>query len=347
MSPIGRPSPDGDGIVAASRFGKASGDGLGPAGPWKCPACMLQNEGRIEQGCVHCGSGDPTKSRAGTPRMTDPDPPRPDAVPRATRAPAPSPELADAAGRDLSHRAREAAGVPTQRQRVLRIIEYLIKPDANADDVLRNSLVGRMEFAWGSLTGVLVDSADLRQEDLLGLARRQPGVWLANPNAMVLQAAISQSTVPNYLETTHVKRLLDVDTGTRPPMTQPLPPAEVPGTITPDTGLEFTTHDKDLAWKLIELGGYTLAHTIALALGTIAEELESNADPERLLSREAALRLASAIMFLIPDEWLTPTTPPPSPVDPAQQAAINRVRDGSKPVASPWVDPTAPGATKL
>jgi len=130
-------------------------------------------------------------------------------------------------------------------------------------------------------------------------------------------------------------------------MTQPLPPAEVPGTITPDTGLEFTTHDKDLAWKLIELGGYTLAHTIALALGTIAEELESNADPERLLSREAALRLASAIMFLIPDEWLTPTTPPPSPVDPAQQAAINRVRDGSKPVASPWVDPTAPGATKL
>lgn len=342
MSPIGKPAPDGEGIVSASRFGRAAGDGLGPAGPWKCPACGVQNDGRIEKGCVHCGSGDPTKSRAGKP-------------------PAPSVELAQAAAQDLVQRAKAAAGEAKaqggnrvvaagqpQMQRILRVIEYLIKPDHNADDVLRNSLVGRMDFAWGSLTGVMVDSMDLRQEDLLGLARRQPGVWLANPNAMVLQAALSQGKVPN-IDPTNAKRLLDVDTGPRPrpTMTQPLPPADLPDLTTPDTGVSFDINDKRMAWELITIGGYQLAHTLALALGTIAEELESNADSERLLSKDQALRLANAIMFLIPDEWLTPEPPPTAPRDQAQQSAIDRVRDASRPTTTPWVDPTTPGVTKL
>lgn len=27
--------------------------------PWKCPACLVENLGRLELGCVHCGAGKP------------------------------------------------------------------------------------------------------------------------------------------------------------------------------------------------------------------------------------------------------------------------------------------------
>lgn len=344
--PVGRPSPDGDGIIPASRHYR--GNTLGPAGPWKCPACLKQNEGAVEKGCVHCGSGDPNKSRAGGPPKPTVPAVRPDADDGAGHVrpvpPRPRPDLSE-------HRPT----LPPATLRILRLIEYVVKPGQNADDVLRNSLVGRMEFAWGTLTATIVDSADLRQEDLLGLARRQPGVWLANPNATVLQAALSlgkvnatpspfsradEDRIKADLQVLEVERLKKMST--------PLPPAELPDSrITPDTGISFDINDKNLAWEIIQLVGYKVAHTLAVALGSVAGELDQSGDSEKLMTSQEATQLANAILFLIPDEWLTPPAPVERQVDPAVLARIQAAQDASKPVATPWRDPNEPGATKL
>lgn len=346
MSPVGRPAPDGDGVISASRFYR--GKTLGAAGPWNCPGCGKQNDGAIERGCVHCGAGDPTKSRAGQP--TD-------------QPLAPSPELARAAAEDLVSRAKSAArqakeaggnrvvaaGEP-KAHRILRLIEYLIHPGESADEVLRRSLVGRMDFPWGTLTGTIVDSADVRQEDLLQLARKQPGVWLANPTAMEgVRPAPTRLFSP--ADTQRLRDdLVALEQERRYRMGTPLPPADLPGpTILPDTGIAFTMGDKTLAGDLIAMVGYKIAHTFALALSTVAEELDASADAERLMTRDEALRLAQAILFLIPDDWLSPELPalPAQAVDPAVQQRIQALREGSKPTVTPWRDPTEPGTTKL
>jgi hypothetical protein len=49
-------SSQGVGEVSA---GKYEGPEAHATAPWKCPACGVQNEGRLELGCVHCGSGKP------------------------------------------------------------------------------------------------------------------------------------------------------------------------------------------------------------------------------------------------------------------------------------------------
>ena len=57
------------GLVGGSR--EYDGAGLG-WGPWKCPACAQQNEGPIDAGCIHCGSGSarPYKAAVATPPPT-------------------------------------------------------------------------------------------------------------------------------------------------------------------------------------------------------------------------------------------------------------------------------------
>lgn len=37
--------------------GVYTGQGLGDFGAWKCPACMAENSGPLDAGCVACGSG--------------------------------------------------------------------------------------------------------------------------------------------------------------------------------------------------------------------------------------------------------------------------------------------------
>jgi hypothetical protein len=39
--------------------GKYDGPEAHARAPWKCPACGVQNEGILAQGCVHCGAGKP------------------------------------------------------------------------------------------------------------------------------------------------------------------------------------------------------------------------------------------------------------------------------------------------
>jgi len=197
--------------------------------------------------------------------------------------------------------------------RVLRLIEYLIKPGENADITLRRSLVGRMDMHWGTLTGTIVDSLDDRQEDLLSLARRQPGVWVSNSAAM--EQADQQ------------------DKGRKPPPTLAGRPLFVPAPPfnpfaeaareresrsdrmeMPQTGPAFTGEDAEMARGIARAYGLKFAHTLALALSQIAPELEANMEPEKFITSEECLRLANALMQLIPADWAGDAAlePPPN-----------------------------------
>lgn len=180
--------------------------------------------------------------------------------------------------------------VEPQTLRVLRLIEYLINPGEDADLTLRNSLVGRMDFAWGTLTGTIVDSCDARQEDLLGLARRQPGVWLGNQEAMTM-----------------VKQPSKGRPGPAPaavPRRPVLPEApKAPAMEMPPTGPPFGEEEAKFAAFIAETYDLRFAHTLALALSQIAPELAANMEPEKFLSDRDCLRFANALMQRIPEDW--------------------------------------------
>lgn len=279
------------------RFGRTRVHGsLGPVGEWDCPACGVKNSGRKpELGCAHCGSGDPTKGKAGQQKggkgreATEPN--------EVNRAPADlrmRPALAA-----MGHRQVEQDR-QTQPLRILRLIEYLITPGENVDLTLRRSLVGRMDFSWGTLTGTIVDSCDDRQEDLLQLARRQPGVWLANELMMREQDQGGRVRLPP---------------GGRAPENPPgrgeSGVAPRPGPLRqerempepPDLGPRVPREDERLAAEITKLGGYVLAYTLALALQTISEELADNMEPLKFLTQSEALALANALMQQIPQDW--------------------------------------------
>lgn len=314
-----------------SRFGPKAG--LGTAALWLCPACGAQNEGRaIEQGCGHCGSGDPSKGQAGSARV---ERSAAEEVPVQSKAPTALP----------LRRSTEPTPSKEAPLRILRLIEYLVHPGQDFDPVLRRSLVGKIDMQWGSLTATIVDSCDARQEDLLGLARKQPGVWLANPAAMETKAPGTWSGFPQpreFVAPTHatfdkVKRVMQdgMDEIQRRSQME-----------MPDTGPAFTTEQATLARNLSQFLGLRLINTLALALGSIAEELAGNAEPHKFLSREECLSFANALLHEIPDDWqgegqeVEPPDPTPVQVSPAVEERLARIREGSLPTATPWVDPT-------
>jgi hypothetical protein len=194
--------------------------------------------------------------------------------------------------------------------RVLRLIEYLIKPGENADITLRRSLVGRMDMIWGTLTGTIVDSLDDRQEDLLRLARRQPGVWVSNSAAMEQadQQDKGRKLVPYHEAIGPVlqefERLHQQSTSTVfNPFADAAKERERKSMDMPQTGPAFTADDAAIAKNIVRLWGLKLAHTFALALSQIAPELEANMEPEKFITSEECLRLANALMQLIPADW--------------------------------------------
>lgn len=289
MSPVGKPTPDGE-IEKGSRLYSGRPAPLGVLSVWSCPACGKQNEGRKpEQGCAHCGAGDQSKGKAGgstaVERVHAPMRPLPDAPSRL-----PEPRTGSAGNAEVRG--------PVEPLRILRLIEYLIHPGQDADATLRRSLVGRMEMPWGTITATIVDSVDSRQEDLLRLAHRQPGVWMANPEAMhektpprdrvriqtaAQWAAESTFAAADLAEEEH-----------RYAMENPTPP---------DTGPSFTPDQAKIAQTIVLGYGYRIANTIALALSAIAEEVAGNMEPEKFLTREECLQLANALIQQLPDDW--------------------------------------------
>jgi len=64
------------GTIDLSTAGHYTGPEAQAQPPWKCPACRVENVGRLEDGCVHCGSGKPGYHVGVAPpaqRMAEPD----------------------------------------------------------------------------------------------------------------------------------------------------------------------------------------------------------------------------------------------------------------------------------
>jgi len=304
VSPVGKPDADGD-IVRGSRH--YHGRTLGPTTVWDCPACGMKNEGRTpEQGCAHCGAGDPTKSKAGVEPTAAAPVGRELTTPRTASTPV---------TRTVGIPDAPRPSVEPQLIRVLRLIEYLIKPGENADITLRRSLVGRMDMSWGTLTGTIVDSLDDRQEDLLRLARRQPGVWVSNTTAMEQADQQDKGHGGMVPGSAHLipSQYAQVGTVKFNPFAAAAHERERKSMDMPQTGPAFTADDAAIAKNIVRLWGLKLAHTFALALSQIAPELEANMEPEKFITSAECLRLANALMQLIPTEWAgdAPLEPPP------------------------------------
>lgn len=304
--PVGRPSPDDDGtIVPASR--NYRGRTMGELTVWNCPACGKKNEGRpLQVGCAHCGAGDPVKSRAGTatgPERRAAEPVQRTTARRAATVP-PGPPSVEAPGEIRPAKAMAAA----TGTRILRMVEYLIKPGHNIDEVLRRSLVGRMDLAWGTLTGTIVDSIDQNQEDRLRLAKLQPGVWIANQRAGELAQATAPDTPmpPEVLDTfDEFDRKMRQRLGAHNALQEPLmaddsTPQDL---IVPDTGPPYTQEQFNIAQMIYHLGAAKLCYTLALALQNVAQELEGNSEPDKFLSGEECLQFAEAFMQQVPPDW--------------------------------------------
>lgn len=294
MSPLGKPGPAGTVVSAGRHYGGAAT--LGVATVWTCPACGGKVEGRlIEQGCPTCGAGDPLKGQAGMERTEGAreaaEYTNKAVVEADTTQPAPSylptpPRLAPQA----------------QVTRIVRLLEYLIAPGQDATDILRRSLVGTLQFPWGQLTGTIVDSVDLNQEDRLRVAKLQPGVWLARERALELQP--QHPTLLPVIGA--VGRVPDRQTILLTDAEKAAIAAhyERKAMPTPDVGMPFTETQQKIAGAIADLGGYRLTYTLALALQGIAEELNASSEPEKFLSSQEALQLATALLDRVPSEWL-------------------------------------------
>lgn len=319
-----------------SRLGRTAAHGsLGDPTVWDCPACGAQNTGRRpEQGCGSCGSGDPLQSQAGLPL-----------VEQGTGGINPGGGIPSTYGRKLPSvgPAEETLHsrsplVPTAPQRIYRLIEYAFNPGAQYDDMLRRSLVGRIEMPWGTLTATIVDTVDSQQEDRLKMARMQPGVWLAEPEAMHKAAHPLQTMsyeegarrALEYFETEHQKRTRPLRQETVMPLETQVPNADEIRASARTFYLSF---------------GARLTHTVAFALSSIASALTENSEPEKFLTGTECLQWAEALLLQVPLDWqgdavgpVAPETlgvegPPHSNPEEAQRIAAIKARlaDAARP----------------
>lgn len=273
--PLGRPASDGT-LQASSRHYRG-GQGLGVLHTWNCPACGVLNEGSLAQGCAACGAGDERQGTAGTGQIE-----------RRAEGEA----LTEPLGTVLKSRS-SVTSVPRHGvesvppHTIYRLIEYVVNPGKDVTLTLRNSLVGRLTMDWGTLTGTIIDSLDAQQEDRLRMARMQPGVWMGNTEVMrhdqtrVREAATDRALVYSAQDYQQVQ--------------------DAKMTTSPYRLIEYVVAER--AEQVVALLGLRVAHTLALALSGIAEELAQNSEPEKFLSRDECLGLAQALMNLIPEDW--------------------------------------------
>lgn len=266
-------------------------DPLGALPVWDCPGCGMQNDARRpEEGCVHCSAGVPGVAGEPPERASTPERSVPDTSPR----------------RAEPKRDRDAGqAAPSQGSKVYRLLEYTVLPghEEAFEHGLRNSLVGRYGFAWGQIIATIVDSVDSRQADLIGLASRQPGVWLGGPGAAVPQGP---------------RRTLPYGTAAGRSFTQPHSrqaeeafrvAAQSP---TPPTGPAFDEHDTKLATAIVEIAGFAACYTLAMALNSFAAAVEGETmEPEKYLTAQECLSLANALLSVIPEDWQPDAAAPP------------------------------------
>lgn len=321
----------------------SGGEGsLGRLAEWLCPTCGATVTGPYEGGCPQCGVGKPggqgeQPQGAADQKLLDrtgKKPVRPLINPPAWQEdPADRPDyLAPVDPRVRPAAARGGRPQPDDTT-VYRVVAYTPNPDGQAglEETLRRGLVGKFDFIWGSIVATLVDSVDARQMDLLGLAKRQPGVWLGGPrddqarwkaevdatlpmNRLVALHGLSRAATDPHLReyaTEELNRMSNVPPPPAPP--QPPPAREDPAaTYVPDQGPAFSVLEAQLAKLIVSQAGLRTAYTLALALQNYAElsDMETM-EPGKVLDSSGCLSLANAIMQLIPAEW----NPEPEPVE--------------------------------
>ena len=331
--PVGRTEDQDDGRPLRSYRGKPQP--LGLLTEWQCPSCGEKVSGQVyEAGCPHCGVNTP----GNTPPIREPQPLTEDHPGLQSHAPRVGVTPATAsAGKPGDLRSSAPAYVVT------RIIQYICTDpaqQANMELTLQRALVGRTGFAWGEIIAAIVDDISPRQQDILSLAKRQPGVWLGGPDMndryplQVLHvpspgpapATVWYEEAPGREEAHPGKPFIGSTGMDMPEM--------------PSTGPEFSRMDAEMARVLLQACGVRVAYTFALALQSLAAASDDS-DPLVLPAVEC-YALANAIMQLIPAEYVDPQLPPPPPpnetlrpsVPDDVQQRIKAIQAASKPEAS-------------
>jgi len=68
-------TPGGDVVVESDKIEGGVYKGARPSvGPWKCPACGVENNGPLQAGCASCGSGSAQPKHVGVPPAPRPKP---------------------------------------------------------------------------------------------------------------------------------------------------------------------------------------------------------------------------------------------------------------------------------
>jgi hypothetical protein len=198
------------------------------------------------------------------------------------------------------------ASVELSPTKIYRLLEYDIRSMPGAVETLQRSLVGSLDLGWGTLTATIVDSVDGRQTDLLSLAKRQPGVWLANKLAMGAGAR-SEITA----ERRDRPELRDRKPNPFVQAAQEREMAEQRGPVPP------SPHDRDVARVITTVSGYQGAYTIAQALSMYAEQVaQGSLEREKHWDEARCLGVAQALLDLIPADW------DPAPEGEAEQPTI-------------------------
>lgn len=325
MGFIGRDEDDG----RPARMYRGKPRPLGVLTEWSCPSCGQKVEGRqYEQGCPFCGVGVPGSQPTPAPQPTP--------EPRAEALPGHAPIAPRSAEVQETRPARKPGELRQVATVVTRIVQYVCNPgqEAALEKTLRHALVGRYGFAWGTITAAIVDDLSPRQQDILGLASRQPGVWLGGPETPMPVEAATQ--IYEAVTRRHQPRAPEFVSSLR----QEVEKQRMTEPIVPDTGPAFTRMDGEMARVILQACGVKVAYTLAVALQMIED-----VDDPKILGSADARALANAIIQLIPPEYLEEAQEqPPAPTpeqaqaqDTAREAARERVRQvqaGSVPVAT-------------
>lgn len=329
MGFIGRGEDDG----RPGRQYRGKPQPLGSLTEWKCPSCGGTVSQAFEMGCNLCGAGQPDTRPVQEPQprqLTEDSPGLQSHAPRVGATP-----TTVSAGKPGNLRP-EGVGAALV---VTRIIQYVCKPgqEAAMEQTLQRALVGRVGFAWGEITAAIVDDVSTRQQDILSLAKRQPGVWLGGPDKETRYPLMRMDVSRTGGAAAGDRVLQQVMQHMVPPMIGGMGGA---GMTLPDQGPEYSRMDDEMARVLVQACGVKVAYSLALALQTFAAA-NDNSDP-LVIDQQACYALANAIMHYIPKEYVEPELPPPPPPnDPAAQAVSEEVRAriaaiqaASKPTAS-------------
>ena len=120
------------------------------------------------------------------------------------------------------------------------------------------------------------------------MAGRQPGVWLGGPNYMAHQHEYTLRTVQATELPRDLERVAPLYQEKQVVQEQQPPTAD----------------EHNMALLILGAGDYRLCYTVALALQIFAEQVEHGSmEREKQYSSEECLRLAQALMDLIPADW--------------------------------------------